>query len=404
MNGSLGDIEILSVKEFTSRLKSIVEEVFFDVWITGEISNFKDHTASGHAYFSLKDEEAVVRAVLFKFNRLKIRFELENGLKVRAHGSISLYDKRGEYQIIIDYLEPEGMGALQLAFNQLKERLEKEGFFDPEHKSPIPIYPDRVGVVTSQTGAAIRDILNVMKRRFSGVDVFIYPTQVQGDTAANDIAQAIELANRMEIVDVLIVGRGGGSAEDLWAFNEEVVAQAIYHSKIPIISAVGHEVDFTISDYVADLRAPTPSAAAEQVVVSKEKVLEELIHFDERMNHAISYQIDLYKERLSHFSGDILSRLFSGQLTQDKLTLDHLTQRLLTAVQKHLDSAKSRFNLLHEKLVSLGPTSILKRGYSLVYLLSANKKNLINQSHDLNPKDHLEIQFYEGIVKAQVEE
>ncbi len=401
MNELYDKIEILSVREFTEKLKFLVQNEFQDVWIQGEISNFIDHT-SGHAYFSLKDQDAFLKAAFFKFNRKKVKFVLEDGLQVKAHGYVSIYDRRGEYQLIVDFLEPEGMGALQLAFLQLKERLEKEGLFDPGLKKTIPPFPERVGIITSPTGAAIRDILNVMSRRFSSVDIMLYPTQVQGDGAAEDIAKSIVLANNMGLADVLIVGRGGGSAEDLWAFNEEAVAHAIFNSVIPVISAVGHEIDYTIADFAADLRVPTPSAAAEIVVANKETLVEELANLDIRMNQALNYMIDTQKEKLNRFNEDILSRLFSQQLNQHRITLDYLSQSLLTETSKCLEAASSRFSVLHEKLLALGPSSILKRGYSLVYLRQDEKKKLIKNANDLQDNDFLEIQFSQGHINAQV--
>ncbi|MDH5680821.1 MAG: exodeoxyribonuclease VII large subunit, partial [Spirochaetota bacterium] len=351
----------------------------------------------------LKDENAVVKAVMFRFNIQKVRFALENGLKVRVHGSISVYEKRGDYQIVIDHLEPEGIGGLQLAFNQLKDRLEAEGFFDPEIKKPIPKYPERVGIVTSPTGAAIRDILQVMKRRFSSVDVLIYPATVQGSGAGEDIAKQIRLANRVGQADVLIVGRGGGSIEDLWGFNEEVVAKAIYDSDIPVISAVGHEVDYTIADYVADLRAPTPSAAAELVVLSKEQLLEDIISLKDRMNQVISYILDSHKERFSRFTGDSIRRLFARSLTEHRLSLDYLSQSLFTLIERKLDQFNHPFKVLSEKLHTLNPNAIMSRGYSLVYLLDQEKKLLLRNAETVDSQDLLEIQFLQGSIRARVE-
>ncbi len=403
MTDTFGKPMVLTVKDFTQVLKSIVEEGFSDLWIRGEISNFKDHV-SGHAFFSLKDDEAVIKACLFKFNRRKVKFDLEDGLKVKAHGSITVYNKRGEYQIIVDHLEPEGIGPLQLAFQQLKERLEAEGLFDPQTKKPIPAFPERVAVITSPTGAAIRDILNIMNRRFSNVEILIYPAAVQGDGAGKEIEEKIQLVNRMGLADVLIVGRGGGSIEDLWAFNEEVVARAIHQSDIPIISAVGHEVDFSIADFVADLRAPTPSAAAELVVLSKEKILDDLSQHKDRMSQAMESTISIHNERYSRFTGNILSRLFTQRLNQEKLNLDYLMQGLLAGVQRCLDSSNSRFKVLYEKLSTLGPSSILKRGYSLVYLDRDNQRVVIRDSEKLKEDDNINIQFYKGKVKARVVE
>ncbi|MCH8157116.1 MAG: exodeoxyribonuclease VII large subunit, partial [Nitrospinae bacterium] len=256
---------IYSVSEFTGETKAILEAAFDSVWIEGEISNLRI-AGSQHAYFVLKDERSQVRCVLFKGYRAGLKFQPEEGDQVLLFGRVTVYEARGEYQLIVEHLEPRGLGALQKAFEQLKARLAEEGLFDEEKKKPIPEFPWKVGVVTSPTGAAVRDIINVIQRRNPKVSVLLHPVRVQGEGAAQEIADAIKQMNRMQDIDVLIIGRGGGSIEDLWAFNEEVVARAISASKIPIVSAVGHEIDFTIADFVADLRAPTPSAAAELVV------------------------------------------------------------------------------------------------------------------------------------------
>lgn len=396
------NFEILTVSEFTSQFKFTVENQFADLWISGEISNFKEHSASGHCYFSLKDDGAVLRAVLFKYSKANIRFQPENGLKVKAHGKISVYDKRGDYQIIIDYMEPEGMGALQLAFIQLQEKLNKEGLFDPEHKKEIPGFPEKVGVITSATGAAVKDILNVSERRYPGKDIYIYPAIVQGEDAAEDIAYKIQLANKMNIVDVLIVGRGGGSIEDLWAFNEEAVVRAIYESEIPIISAVGHEVDYTISDFVADLRAPTPSAAAELALPHQESLMEEVARYFERMDYSIHSKLDRYKEKMTHFSEESLFRKLEQKLTQSKLNLDLLMQNLINSMDKKVEHKKTQLSLLYEKLFSLGPSTILKRGYSLTYKVEEGKEELIKSVSQVNIEDQLEVYLSDGVLEVEV--
>ena len=256
---------VFTVSELTRGIRSILEQAFDTVWVEGEISNYV-LAQSGHAYFSLKDETSQVRCVFFKGNRIRVKFDPEDGDQVLLFGRVNVYEPRGEYQIVVEAMEPRGLGALQKAFEQLKAKLEKEGLFDEAHKQALPEFPWKIGIVTSPTGAAIRDLLNVLHRRNPRVSVVLAPAKVQGEGAAEEIAQAIRDLNTLEELDVLIVGRGGGSIEDLWAFNEEVVARAIHESKLPVVSAVGHEIDFTISDFVADLRAPTPSAAAELVV------------------------------------------------------------------------------------------------------------------------------------------
>ncbi len=280
----------LTVTELTAEIKQILERRFAEVWIEGEISNFKRHS-SGHWYFTLKDEGAQVRCASFRNSNRYIRFEPEDGLKVRVRGKLSLYEPRGEYQIIVTSIEPVGIGALQLAFEQLKERLEHEGLFDADRKRPIPMLPRTVGIVTSPTGAALRDMLRVLGRRNRSVSVLIAPTRVQGEGAAREIAAAIEMLSSSGRVDVIIAGRGGGSLEDLWSFNEEIVARAIAASVVPVISAVGHETDFTIADFVADLRAPTPSAAAELVAASADELFEGIRRRRQASLDAVRYRV-----------------------------------------------------------------------------------------------------------------
>src|SRR3989339_1280832 len=265
--------EVYTVSELTRAIKFVLEEDFPEVLVEGEISNFRVPN-SGHAYFTLKDKDSQLKVVLFKLNKRLLKFEPDDGLHVIVRGRISVYEPRGEYQLIADYMEPKGIGALQLAFEQLKEKLFKEGLFDEAHKIPIPQFPQKIAIVTSPTGAAIRDMLRIIDRRFSNVHIIIYPVKVQGEGASAEIARAVKELNALPDIDVMIVGRGGGSIEDLWAFNEEIVARAIYDSRIPIISAVGHETDFTIADWVAEYRAPTPSAAAEKATPDMKELFE----------------------------------------------------------------------------------------------------------------------------------
>jgi exodeoxyribonuclease VII large subunit len=290
---------ILTVSELTQEIKEILEERFPEVWVEGEISNLRI-PPSGHIYFTLKDDTSQIRAVLFKMQARTLRFAPEDGLHVVCRGRVSLYEKRGDYQLILESMEPKGIGALQLAFVQLKEKLEKEGLFDPARKKPIPMVPQKVGVITSPTGAVIRDMLHILNRRFENLHILLYPVRVQGEEASREIAEAVKYFNQRTDVDVIIVGRGGGSLEDLWAFNEEAVARAIYHSKIPIISAVGHETDYTISDFVADLRAPTPSAAAELVVRDKREIKNVLHYLRGRLENEVVQMFQEYRTHLSH--------------------------------------------------------------------------------------------------------
>ena len=269
---------IFSVTELTQSIKNLLETQFPPLWLEAEISNFRK-PSSGHFYFTLKDERAQIQGIMYRSSASKVPFKIEDGMKLLVFGSISVYERSGQYQIIVQTMEPKGVGALQLAFEQLKKKLSEEGLFDSIHKKPIPLLPKKVGVVTSPTGAALRDILNILNRRFSNIHLIINPVRVQGEQSPMEIAAAIDEFNRLKLVDVILVTRGGGSLEDLWGFNDEHVARSIFASKIPVISAVGHEIDWTISDYVADLRVPTPSAAAELVISSKADLIEKLENY-----------------------------------------------------------------------------------------------------------------------------
>jgi exodeoxyribonuclease VII large subunit len=363
--------KIYSVQELTSEIKSVLEEGFVDLWVRGEISNCKK-AASGHMYFTLKDETSVIKAVLFRGYQRAVRFEAEDGLKVIVHGSINVFEKRGEYQIIVDIIEPEGIGALQLAFEQLKEKLLKEGLFDESHKQTIPAFPDTVGIITSPTGAALRDILNVTERRYKGIKIIIYPVLVQGEHAAGELAAAIKKANERKETDVLIVGRGGGSIEDLWSFNEEIVARAIYESQIPIISAVGHEIDYTISDFVADLRAPTPSAAAELVVKNKEELLNRAKELIFRLYNSADRLVSRAKERVSYYSEELLIRRIQTVLYEKNMILDDMGRSLSIGLESILTKQRSKFEKAVGKLSALSPLNTLARGFAMVSKLPEN--------------------------------
>ena len=276
---------VLTIAQLNRYVKSRLDadENLYNVFLVGEISNFTDHYKTGHFYFTLKDSDAQIKAVMFRQNALRVKFKPENGLKVIVRGRVSLYEAAGSYQVFVDDMQPDGVGALNLAFEQLKERLQKEGLFDEAHKKPLPRYPQRIGVITSETGAAVQDILNILGRRFPYAEVVLAPVLVQGDGAPEQMIAALQDFNRLQNADVIIIGRGGGSAEDLWAFNDENLAYAVYRSEIPVISAVGHETDFTICDFVADLRAPTPSAAAELAVPDQTELRAEILNMSYRM-------------------------------------------------------------------------------------------------------------------------
>ncbi len=393
---------ILTVTEITKSIKSKIENSFSDVWITGEISNFKTAN-TGHCYFSLKDEGAVINAAIWKNVFSGIKYTLENGLKIIAHGRLSVYEKGGSYNIIIDYIEPEGIGELMRQFLLLKETLEKEGYFNPKSKRNIPPFPDTIGVVTSPTGAAIKDILNILQRRFSSVNVVIFPAKVQGDGAAEEIAGMIDVANQLQNVDVLIVGRGGGSYEDLWAFNERIVAEAIYRSKIPIISAVGHESDFTIADFVADMRAPTPSSAAEIVVDNKADLLSSIGIQINHLHRRLSSIIDLYKEKTSRYTPERFNKSLTSIIERSRFRLDEMDRRCENRLKEICQTGRQSFSILAEKLTVLNPLAILSRGYSIVYK-PGEEETIVKTAADLKRDDPLKIHFHIGKAICRVEE
>ncbi len=332
---------VLTVTELTRRIKSLLEDSIGFVWVVGEVSNLRRPT-SGHLYFTLKDAESQIAVVMFKNRNVRLKFRLEDGLEVIAGGLVSVYERRGNYQIIAEELEPRGVGALQLAFEQLKEKLKKEGLFDPEHKKPLPMLPQRIGVVTSPTGAAIRDILNVIERRFSNVHILIYPVLVQGDEAAGQIARAINDVDRLANVDVIIVGRGGGSLEDLWAFNEEVVARAIYECDTPVISAVGHEIDFTIADFVSDVRAPTPSAAAELVVQERETLTEQVETLQKQLDGYVRQHLYSLRHRLELCGESYVFQRPTEPLRQLAQRVDELTMRAEQTARTAVQNVRTR--------------------------------------------------------------
>ena len=357
---------ILTVSLLNAYIKSKFDfdEVLSGVWIKGEISNFKNHS-SGHMYMTLKDEMGVVKAVMFKGNTFSLRFMPENGMKVLAYGRVSVYERDGQYQLYVEKMEPDGIGALYIAYEQLKKRLEQEGLFDERHKKNIPVFPRKIGVVTSPTGAAVRDILNVLKRRYPLADVTVYPVQVQGDGSAEQIASAIEYINAATECDVIITGRGGGSIEDLWCFNEEVCARAIFNSKIPVISAVGHETDFTIADFVADLRAPTPSAAAELATPDISEITSYLFDMKSRLLRLSVNAVENKRFKLTETAKRFSEKAVLNDYAGKRQYIDSLMQRSTATVASKIAQAREGFVKSVSKLEVLNPLSVLKRGYSL---------------------------------------
>ncbi len=401
MQGEQKEKHIYTVSELTKYIRMMVEESFPSIWVEGEISNFILHS-SGHMYFTLRDSGSTLKCAFFKHANLKLKFKPKDGMKMIVSGSVSVYEARGDYQLIVTGLEPKGIGALQLQFQQLKEKLEKEGLFDARYKAPIPFLPTRIGVVTSPTGAAIQDILNIARRRFANIEIIINPVKVQGTDAKNEIAAAIRQFNELKNIDVMIVGRGGGSLEDLWPFNEEVVARSIFASKIPVISAVGHEVDYTISDFVADFRAPTPSAAAELVIPKKEDLVNIIGNALERLNNSISGTLDVLKERLDNLKGSYILRQPLNYIIQRQQRVDDLRKDMSVSIDHALEISGEKFNRIISKLEVLSPVSVLKRGYSITTKLPEG--TVVKEALSLKLGDYLETRLGRGKVKSRVEE
>lgn len=388
---------VLTVSRLAALLKEVVEENFVQVWVEGEISNWA-LPASGHGYFSLKDDQAQLRAVIFRSQLRGLSFRPENGLQVICRGRVSIYSQRGEVQLVVEGLEPRGLGALQLAFEQLKSRLAGEGLFAPERKRPLPAFPRTIGVVTSATGAAIHDILHVLERRGSGLRVLLAPVRVQGVGAAAEIVAALAALNRQGEADVLIVGRGGGSLEDLWAFNEEPVARAIAASRIPVISAVGHEVDVTIADFVADLRAPTPSAAAELVVKSRLELENHLDQLRLRLAAQMRGRLVLLRER---------TRGLQRRLRSPREVLQPLRQRqaeglrrLRRAMAERLQHSRASLAHAAARLDTLSPLQTLARGYAIAW--REGEDHPLRDAAQLAPGDGLRLRLDRGSLLARV--
>ena len=356
---------VLSVSELTARIKEQLEVAFPAVWVEGEISNLRT-PGSGHAYFTLKDETAQLRAVLFRNRGRRIRFEPEDGMKVLAFGGLDLYPPRGEYQLVVELLEPKGVGALQYAFEQLKRRLEAEGLFEQARKRPLPAFPRVIGIVTSPTGAAVRDMLHIIGRRFGDLRVLIVPVRVQGEEAPGEIVAALATLAAVDELDVVIVGRGGGSIEDLWAFNNERVARAIVASRVPVISAVGHETDYTIADFVADLRAPTPSGAAELVVREKLAVMEMLVDLHDRLRLAMASQMARRRERVASLLRRRVLTEPARALREWTRRLDEAQAGLATAARAHQRMLRHRVELATNALSSQHPLARISHGAAVL--------------------------------------
>lgn len=394
---------VLSVSQLNRYIKMNfdADENLANIFISGEISNFTNHYRTGHLYFTLKDDSAAVRAVMFNSSAKRLKFMPEDGMKVIARGRVSVYEASGQYQLYVDDMQPDGVGALNLAYEQLKEKLQKEGLFSELHKKPLPPYPEKVGVITSPTGAAVRDIINVLGRRFPYAEIVFCPVLVQGDGAHLQLTDAVNLFNSERAADVIIIGRGGGSIEDLWEFNDEGLARAVYNSEIPVISAVGHETDFTICDFVADMRAPTPSAAAELAVPDANELQYALSALNNRMFLNVSSGIADRRSRLEYLTS-------KGALKSPDEMLSNRSQRLDTAFSKMLSSYENRIGGKKVEFISaatalskLDPMSVLMRGFAFV---SDKSGKNVYSSQALAKGDKINVRFHDGSAVCEVKE
>ena len=418
--------KVYSVTELTALIKAQLEGSFSQVWVMGEISDFTQ-AHSGHLYFTLKDKDSQLRAVMWRSSANKVKFDLHGGLEVICRGPINVYEPRGTYQIIVDLVEPKGKGALQLAFEQLKDKLSKEGLFNPEIKKKLPALPKKVGVVTSPRGAAIIDILHTLERRFARLHVQIYPVRVQGEGAAQEIAEGINYLGSQTDIDVIIAGRGGGSMEDLWAFNEEIVARAIFNCPVPLISAVGHEVDFTIADFVADIRASTPSAAAEMMIEKEQAFVERIDNLQQQMSHLLRHTIQESKHKVQSLIHHQAFQNFKFKLKNLEQKVDELDirarnviknlqqkiiesrartslseERLLSLMREKIQGLKGIWERLAAELHNLSPLNILKKGYTLCW--TDKGRQLVRTIEEVTENEELAVSFYKGeltcLVKA----
>lgn len=394
---------VLSVSQLNRYIKMNfdADENLANIFISGEISNFTNHYRTGHLYFTLKDDSAAVRAVMFNSSAKRLKFMPEDGMKVIARGRVSVYEASGQYQLYVDDMQPDGVGALNLAYEQLKEKLQKEGLFSELHKKPLPPYPEKVGVITSPTGAAVRDIINVLGRRFPYAEIVFCPVLVQGEGAHLQLADAVNLFNSERAADVIIIGRGGGSIEDLWEFNDEGLARAVYNSEIPVISAVGHETDFTICDFVADMRAPTPSAAAELAIPDANELQYALSALKNRMFLNVSSGIADRRSRLEYLTSKGALKSPDEMLSNRSQRLDTAFSKMLSSYENSIGGKKVEFISAATALSKLDPMSVLMRGFAFVS--DKNGKNVYS-SQALAKGDKINVRFHDGSAACEVKE
>ncbi|MCB9933135.1 MAG: exodeoxyribonuclease VII large subunit [Planctomycetes bacterium] len=395
-------MEAISVTEFSNRVKRCLEPQFSNVAVTGELSNYRGPHHSGHVYCNLKDSGAQVRLIIWRGTFERLKFKLTDGLEVTIIGKLDVYARRGEYSLVATSVQPKGVGGLQLAFQQMYERLEHEGLFDPGHKKPLPEYPQRIAVITSPTGAAIHDIITTAQRRNRLVEILVYPAKVQGEGAAEQVARAIRKLNALNAslgIDAMIVGRGGGSLEDLWAFNEEAVARAIFDSEIPVVSAVGHEVDTTIADLVADYRAPTPTAAAEILVPELAGMVELVTEYQLKLGRGLRHTLELWRGRLETMSERLAGLGPLNQLRREQQRLDYLLEGLKWSMHHRLKDRKEKLHALGAHLEALSPLKVLERGYSITR--NAQGK-VIKKASEVKAGDKIVSKLAEGTITSQV--
>ncbi len=394
---------VISVSELNEYMRLLVEhdEILMHVQVRGEISNFTNHYKTGHFYFSLKDAGGAVKAVMFRTNAMKLKFMPENGMKVILSGRVGVFTRDGVYQIYVDSMEPDGVGALALAFEQLKAKLDKEGLFAESRKKALPSIPMRIGVITSPTGAAIRDILNILGRRFPMAEVLLYPALVQGEGAAPELVRGLRYFNQKNNVDVLIIGRGGGSIEDLWAFNEEIVVRAVSASEIPVISAVGHETDFTLCDFAADKRAPTPSAAAELAVPNAEDILYDIQTAGLRLGRAMTGKLSLLRDRVERFAASRVLKNPMAVIDDKRMALLREEERLLSRMNLLMGEKRAALSENAARLRALDPLAVLARGYGAVF---DGDDKVVKSIKDTAVGSALSVRLSDGVVTASVTE
>lgn len=395
--------KIYTVSKINRYIKKLFENDYNlqDVWILGEISNFKLHS-SGHMYFVLKDKESQIKCVMFRGNNYTLRFMPEDGMKVKVRGDVSVYEKRGEYQLYVKEIIEAGKGELYLAFERLKAKLKDEGLFSEEIKKKLPLVPHNIAVITSPTGAAIRDIITISLRRFSNLSILVVPSLVQGAFAAREIAKKIDFLNRhFKDLDFIIIGRGGGSLEELWAFNEEILARSIYNSKIPIVSAVGHETDFTISDFVADLRSPTPSAAAEMTIPDKSSLIKNIGLLESKINRAIKRNLELKMERIDSISRRLKYQGPENKINQYYQYIDEFSARLNSRIKHRVELYEERVKKDSQRLDSLSPRAVIERGYSICRKIPG--KEIIKRLEQIEVGTRIEVIISDGKILSKVE-